>query len=215
MLVLEQFTFLIVNVFSKKSFFFCLMLLLVFQSACISKNIAESNVLALTNKTEQISTTPKQSSNKLNQEELNNVNKLVNCFQTATNSDKEAAKELFDKSKKNFEQGKFTISAEGFGESASIYPTIDSLVMYGESIAQLDVSDHPEKERLEYKVKQFEDTLKLFEVAKEFALETSQQDFLKNHIKLDENIDCLKSFLNDKKTKCTYVSDILKANKIN
>ena len=45
MLVLEQFTFLIVNVFSKKSFF-CLMLLLVFQSACISKNIAESNVFS-------------------------------------------------------------------------------------------------------------------------------------------------------------------------
>ena len=171
--------------------------------------------LALTNKTEQISTTPKQSSNKLNQEELNNVTKLVNRFQTATNSDKEAAKKLFDKSKKNFEQGKFTISTEGFGESASIYPTIDCLVMYGESIARLDVSDHPEKERLEYKVKQFEDTLKLFEVTKEFAIETSQQEFLKTYPRLDENIDCLKSFLNDKKTKSTYVSDILKANKIN
>lgn len=215
MLVLEQFTFLIVNFFSKKILFFSLLVLLVFQSACISKNTGQNDILALTNETEKPSATPKQISNKLSQEELNDVKKLVGRYQAATEADKEMAKEIFNQAKRYFEQGKYTLAAEGFGESATIYPTVDSLIMNGESIARLDVTEHHEKERFEYKIKQFEDAAKLFESAKAFTLETFQQDFLKNHIKLDENIDCLKSFLNDKKTRCAYVSDILKANKIN
>ena len=154
--------------------------LLLLQPGCYSGNANETAVLnsstgrpEIGNKQPETVSTPLRQ-NYLTQEQLTDVSKLIERYQSATEKDKEAARLFFDESKKEFQQGKFTVAGGEFLESATRFPTVEALVMIAESIAHLNMTDHPKKDRLDFKMGQFENSVEFFETAKKFAEQTSQ-----------------------------------------
>ena len=115
---------------------------------------------------------------------------------------------------KEFKNGRYTVAGQGFLESTMIYPSVDSLIMSGESIARLDVKDQPKNEILLYKIKQFEESIIYFELSSKFADKTQQVKELRRHPNLNKNIKCLSDFLNTRKQNCEFIKTILKANNI-
>jgi hypothetical protein len=156
---------------------------------------------------------------KLQQEDLTDVSKLVAKWKGASEKDKELAQKFLNEAKKEFEEKHFTISGQGFLESVSFYPTVEGLVLSGESIINLNIQDQPQEERLKYKISQFKEGLSYFQSAKGFAEKTEQESEIKHFTDLDNRIQCLEASLakqeaNSGNKVCDFITQILKDNKI-
>lgn len=173
-----------------------------------SRMIGERNVET----NQQASPTPL---NRLSQGDLTDVAKLIERFEKASETEKKEADFVFSEAKKLFEKGNYTLAGQGFGESAILAPTVDALVMYAKSLAKLNVTDHPKEDRLDYKLGNFKDAIKVFETVKIFADKTSQTEKLKQLTNTDEKLGCMKSFLGNRKPNCDFVKEILNQNEIN
>lgn len=193
-----------------------LVVLFLLQSACFSDKVNQTKVTASSNEKSEVASTP-QPRNYLTQENLTDISKLVERYQSATEKDKEAAQKFLEGANEELKKGRSRVAAGGFLESASVFPTVEALVMAAECNAQIDETDHPEDDRLKAKTANFNYSVKLFETAKEFAEKTGQNEELKKYPDLEGHLSCLKSFINrkDEKQTCEYVKGILRANKIN
>lgn len=220
--MLEQFKY------SKGRLFFLAIgfsILVFFQISCAQVSKPSSATVAsptptfqTADKTQQI-TTPavsKKPDGKLSQDELTDLDKLVRRFKSATKEDRESALSVLEEAEKEFKNGKYTVSGQGFLESVSIFPTTEGLIRAAESIALMDISDQPKEERAKYKLQGFKESLAFFEIAKNFAEKTTNEKELDKYPDLAANIDCLKAYLADTKSKisCKLVKDALAASKI-
>lgn len=118
--------------------------MLLCQISCFSGR--NNEVAALTSPTEiplvnKNKETPQSTDNRLSQDQLNDVSKLIERYQSATKEEKETARQIFDASQEEFQKERFTVSGAGFVESATVYPTVEALTMVGESIALLNITD--------------------------------------------------------------------------
>ncbi|MGB7210650.1 MAG: hypothetical protein WBD27_18485 [Pyrinomonadaceae bacterium] len=220
--MLEQFKY------SKGSVFFLAIVFSIsvfFQISCAQANKPSSATVAspaptvqTVDKTQQNNTPAEgnKPNGKLSQDELTDINKLVGRFKSATKEDRESALSVLEEAKKEFKNGKYTVSGQGFLESVSVFPTTEGLIKAAESIALMDISDQPKKERAKYKLQGFKESLTFFEIAKNFAEKTSNEKELEKYPDLTANIDCLKTYLANTKSKisCKLVQDALVASKI-
>ena len=108
--------------------YFVISISLIFQLSCAQVREQPVTVVASpTSKPANAARPEKQNSDgKLDQDDLTDVTKLVERHRNATKEDKDNASTLFAESKKEFEKGKYTVAGQGFMESASIFPTIES-----------------------------------------------------------------------------------------
>ncbi len=181
------------------------------------KTLAQASPTIEIDTKSKVTQTPDLTQKRLTQEQTLDISKLIERFQSATEDDREMAQKMFDESKKEFEKRKYTIAGQGFIASITDFPRVDSLIMSGESVANSDVSDQPKNEAVLYKLKQFKESVKYFDLAIEFANKTQQTNELKEYPNLNKNIDCLNNFITEKSNKeksCEFINDILKANNI-
>ncbi len=194
--------------------------LLIWQIVCFSGEGNKAVVLAAPTEEplpEQNREPAKHTDKYLTQDQVNDIPKLIERYQRATKEEKETARQTFDASQEEYQKERFIVSGEGFVESVIVYPTVEALIMAGESLARPNITDQSENERRRIKQNQLKDAVVFFATAKEFAVKTSQTDNLKKYPALDERINCLKSFLElkaDRGKVCEYVKDILQKNNI-
>lgn len=186
--------------------FIALFAIQLFCSACKDNEsiVIKSTTEAKSIDTNQNKTISLELKNHLAQDELNNVEKLIGRYKSATGEEREKSKQTLDAADAEFREKRFRVSGEGFMESASVFPTVAALIMAGESVARLDVTDYAKKERRIYESKQMEEAKRFFITAQEFAKKTSQSQELEKYGDLNAKIQCIESVLRNQQSNCEY-----------
>jgi hypothetical protein len=109
-------------------------------------------------------------------------------------------------------------AAKGFGESIAFIPTNEALLGYAMSRIMTNVHTVDPKESLSTKLRNFQEAIKIYQVAIEFSQRANKLLSNEQRQLVKTNVACLESFLQSpdpKAATCKLVADALKASKIN